>query len=194
MAKKSGARLSAARSAPSCHPLPARARASATRMACAAAPAGAAAASAANPGEQDAGGGSAAPLRARLLSYFRDTVDGEPGGAETDPLQVSALRPVPRCVRTGADARAAIAVEQGMWLEGDSLAPFVVTPMANVLHALECVPAGRARSPACALTRSPAPPRSLAAVGPDDVLLDVGCGDGRVVVRANSGEARGAAA
>jgi SAM-dependent methyltransferase len=49
----------------------------------------------------------------------------------------------------------------GYWLEGDSLAPFVVTPMENVLHALQ-----------------------LAAVTREDTLLDVGCGDGRVVVAA----------
>ena len=48
-----------------------------------------------------------------------------------------------------------------MWLEGDSLAPFVVTPMAHVFRALE-----------------------LANVRSEDTLLDVGCGDGRVVVAA----------
>ncbi len=46
-------------------------------------------------------------------------------------------------------------------MEGDSLAPFVVTPMVNVLRGLE-----------------------LARVGPSDTLLDVGCGDGRVVIAA----------
>ena len=49
----------------------------------------------------------------------------------------------------------------GYWLPGDSLAPYVVTPMENVLCALQ-----------------------LAGVRPEDTLLDVGCGDGRVVVSA----------
>ena len=49
----------------------------------------------------------------------------------------------------------------GVWLEGDSLAPYVVTPLENVLRGL-----------------------SLAQVTPADTLLDVGCGDGRVVVAA----------
>jgi len=48
-----------------------------------------------------------------------------------------------------------------LWLPGDSLAPFVVTPWPNVLAALQ-----------------------LAGVCERDSLLDVGCGDGRVVVAA----------
>ena len=61
-------------------------------MASAAAPAGAADAGAAQSGAPDAAGvdGSEGPLRSRLLAYFRDTVDGEPGGAEADPLQARA--------------------------------------------------------------------------------------------------------
>ena len=74
---------------------------------------------------------------------------------------------------------------QNMWLEGDSLAPFVVTPMANVLRALECAPCAGSHTRVARrmLTHSPTRPRSLAQVGPADTLLDVGCGDGRVVVR-----------
>jgi hypothetical protein len=56
-------------------------------MACAAAPAGADATRAELSAASDAACGDAAALRARLLSYFRDTVEGEPGGAEADPLQ-----------------------------------------------------------------------------------------------------------
>ena len=47
------------------------------------------------------------------------------------------------------------------WLDGDSLAPFVVTPLANVLAALR-----------------------LARVTEQDIVFDVGCGDARVVVAA----------
>ena len=49
----------------------------------------------------------------RLRAHFRDTPP-EADGGEGGPLQ-------------------------GMWLEGDSLAPFVVTPLGHVLRALECV-------------------------------------------------------
>lgn len=77
-----------------------------------------------------------------------------------------------------------------MWLEGDSLAPFVVTPLANVLRALECVRSAHLRAstharlhPGWRLTRA-LPMHRLAQVGPADTLLDVGCGDGRVVVAA----------
>jgi hypothetical protein len=80
-----------------------------------------------------------------LLSYFRDTAEGEPGGAEADPLQArlgSAGRVVARIGCGGADVLIAMPAlclrAQGLWLEGDSLAPFVVTPLVNVLRALEC--------------------------------------------------------
>ena len=84
-------------------PLQARARATTARMACTAAPAGAVDASAAYPGAQDAAccDITAGALRSRLLSYFRDTAEGEPGGAEADPLQARAPRPALRCA--GAD-------------------------------------------------------------------------------------------
>lgn len=56
-----------------------------------------------------------------------------------------------------------------VWLDGDSLAPFRVTPLVHVLSALR-----------------------LAAVAASDTVLDVGCGDGRVLVAAAA--LRGAAA
>lgn len=71
-------------------------------------------------------------LEQRLAQHFRDV----PPCDEADPLA-------------------------GVWLEGDSLAPYVVTPLENILRGL-----------------------SLAQVRPADTLLDVGCGDGRVVVAA----------
>jgi hypothetical protein len=45
-------------------------------------------------------------LRTRLLAYFRDTAEGEPGGAEADPLQArpGSAGVVMVCVgRAGAD-------------------------------------------------------------------------------------------
>jgi len=157
--------------------------------ACAAAPAGAAAAAAAAAGDDDGASTRKAALQCRLLGYFLDAVDGEPGAAEADPLQA---RPSwPRLERARAELTQTtvlgpLRLLQGLWLEGDSLAPFVVTPMANVLRALECAPCGPGRccAAACANKRSPLRCASLAQVGPADTVLDVGCGDGRVVVRA----------
>ena len=114
-------------------------------MASAAAPAGADAARAEFSAASDAGPVDAAALRRRLLSYFRDSVEGEPGSDETDPLQ--ARQPAARrCMShmNGCSADASLSARsapQNTWLEGDSLAPFVVTPMANVLRALECASA-----------------------------------------------------
>ena len=44
-----------------------------------------------------------------------------------------------------------------MGLEGDSLAPFVVTPMANVLRALECAPSRAGAKYACLQIRCELP-------------------------------------
>ena len=96
-------------------------------------------------------------LASALCSYFRDSHEE----AEADPLQVRALQSGMLCSELSNACFSDNPCSQGMWLEGDSLAPFVVTPMANVLRALE-----------------------LANVSSEDTLLDVGCGDGRVVVAA----------
>jgi hypothetical protein len=71
-------------------------------------------------------------VKDRLCSFFTDSS----ADCESDPLSL-------------------------LWLPGDSLAPFVVTPSSNVFAAL-----------------------SLACVTSSDRLIDVGCGDCRVVVAA----------
>jgi hypothetical protein len=100
-------------------------------------------------------------LSARLRAYFRDTPPdaADAGGGEADPLQARCLLNassaacgiiltmnvccLSACVRGAHTDRLPV---QGMWLEGDSLAPFVVTPLSNILRALECV--ARAHAPA----------------------------------------------
>lgn len=95
-------------------------------------------------------------LDQRLSGFFKDVPQSEE--AEADPLKVCSRL---TAQTLGVRLRLSRLFLQGLWLDGDSLAPFVVTPMENVVRGL-----------------------SLAGVTAIDTLLDVGCGDGRVVVAA----------
>lgn len=123
-------------------------------------------------------------VRARLAAYFKDDPDDE-----RDPTE-------------------------SLWLEGDSLAPYIVTPLVNCIRALECAAFHLAapnklrqplkglsagchertgdRTALCSvapfLCRQRAAQLSsflhrMAGVQAGDCVADIGCGDGRVVVR-----------